>query len=282
MSKLLDTLILGALLVGVPLPAFAESYPECVSEPSDEEVEAAKGAFMAGRAAFDEADYERAITYWSDAYRRDCTAHDLLRNLARAYELSGQKLAAIEALRTYLERVPDTPKREQFDRRIEKLEEQLEEERAATPEPAAEPSEPAPEVAPTPTGEPTPSPAPTARGKKPVAPLIVAGAGAVIATVGGVGFLSEVGKATDFEDQCGPDRDRCPSSEVEQDAMDWRQRQYLFGVTTWTGVGIAATGLIWYLAAPRRGGDTERAAHRMTLRPVVTPTGTGIHVHASF
>jgi tetratricopeptide (TPR) repeat protein len=280
MSKLLDTVILGALLIGVPLTAFAESYPECVSEPSDEEVEAAKGAFMAGKAAFDEADYERAITYWSDAYRRDCTAHDLLRNLARAYELSGQKQAAIDALQTYLERVPETPKRDQFQRRIEKLQNQLDEEAAATSEPVSPPADTPSDAPPAASPVAPTTSAPPPRGKKPLAPLVVMGAGGVIAVVGAVGFLSEAGKSSDFEEQCGSARDGCPSDEVQQDAMDWRQRQTIFGVTTWAGVGVAATGLVWYLAAPRR--EVPQDGHRMTLQPVVARSGAGLHLRGRF
>src|SRR3972149_3238348 len=73
----------------------APTYPECKNQPTDSDVSAAKGAFQAGQASFNEADYTRAITYWEDAYRRDCTAHALLLNLARAYELNGQKHHAV-------------------------------------------------------------------------------------------------------------------------------------------------------------------------------------------
>src|SRR5687768_5293342 len=83
------------------------SYPPCDRAPTENETTAAKHAFQAGNASFDEADYTRAITYWEDAYRRDCTAHLLLLNLARAYELDGQKERAIVSLQTYLERSPD-------------------------------------------------------------------------------------------------------------------------------------------------------------------------------
>src|SRR5690606_32626924 len=96
----------------------APDYPPCTREPSDTDVTAAKAAFQAGNVAFGEADYPRAILYWRDAYRRDCTAHALLLNLARAEELNGNKRAAVAALETYLARVPTSPERAQIERRI--------------------------------------------------------------------------------------------------------------------------------------------------------------------
>ena len=96
-------------------------YPECAKAPSEVETAAAKGAYQAGNASFDEADYPRAITYWEDAYRRDCTANLLLKNLARAYELYGQKRQAVVALETYLVREPSSSDKDQIQRRIEVL-----------------------------------------------------------------------------------------------------------------------------------------------------------------
>ena len=68
--------------------------------PSDSDVTAAKGAFQAGNVSFNEADYDRAILYWEDAYRRDCTATLLLQHLGRAYEGLGNLEQAVIALRT--------------------------------------------------------------------------------------------------------------------------------------------------------------------------------------
>src|SRR5882672_5341011 len=71
------------------------SYPSCTTAPTEADKSAAKGAFAAGQGSFNEADYATAITYWRDAYRRDCTAHLLLTNLARAYELKGDRAEAV-------------------------------------------------------------------------------------------------------------------------------------------------------------------------------------------
>ena len=77
---------------------------------------------MAGMQAFDTADYHAAIRHWELAYRLDCAAHALLLNLARAHELAGNRPAAAQALRTYLAREPQTSRRAQIERRIQRLE----------------------------------------------------------------------------------------------------------------------------------------------------------------
>ena len=99
---------LVATVLAAPLHAYAAEeptrYPECTHEASEADLTAAKAAFQAGNVSFNEADYPRAILYWEDAFRRDCTAHPLLLNLARAYELNAQKRKAVVALETYLKR----------------------------------------------------------------------------------------------------------------------------------------------------------------------------------
>lgn len=144
MRAFLCSAVVGVTVAWSPLAAAGESppapYPECSRQPTDVEVSAAKGAFQAGQASFNEADYDRAITYWEDAYRRDCTAHALLLNLARAYELNNQEQHAVNSLETYLARNPSSPQRDQIARRIEVLKDKLAKQEASatpTPTPAA-------------------------------------------------------------------------------------------------------------------------------------------------
>jgi len=120
-----------------PALAMAEDavrpYPSCDRTPTQGDIAAAKGAFDAGNGSFNEADYDRAIVYWEDAYRRDCTAHPLLLNLARAYELNGLKHHAVNSLQTFLTRVPNSSEENQIKRRIDKLQEQIQSEAALAP-----------------------------------------------------------------------------------------------------------------------------------------------------
>src|SRR5690606_19081636 len=142
MRTLLGSWMLGVLVLASAETASAQTrpYPECSAEPTEGDIAAAKGAFQAGQASFNEADYERAITYWEDAYRRDCTAHALLLNLARAYELKGDKAQAVEALQTFLARKPESPQKDQIERRIVVLNQQI-----ATEAPEESPAAAAPE-----------------------------------------------------------------------------------------------------------------------------------------
>src|SRR6476659_9216277 len=128
-------LALGLLALSSLGAAAEETHPyvDCTHEASEADVTAAKAAFQAGNVSFNEADYPRAILYWEDAFRRDCSAHPLLLNLARAYELNGQKQQAVIALETFLQREPNTTERAQIQRRIEVLKKQIETEQAATP-----------------------------------------------------------------------------------------------------------------------------------------------------
>src|SRR5882724_8428311 len=116
-------------------------FPPCTTVPTESDRKAAQGAFAAGQGSFNEADYATAITYWRDAYRRDCTAHALLLNLARAYELKGERAEAVNALETYLQRKPDDPTAEQIQRRIKTLKDAMKDQ---APAPIAAPPQPAP------------------------------------------------------------------------------------------------------------------------------------------
>jgi len=272
----------GAVLgVGLALVAGVANgeteYPTCAEEPTAEAVEAAQGAFKAGKAAFDEGDFDRAITYWIDAYRRDCRAHDLLQNLARAYELKGERAEAVHALETLLQRKPDTPYREQFERRIESHRAQMAAEAAAaapaaaTPSGATEPAVTGPATAPPPAVE------PTAR-RRPVAPLVVAAAGGVFAVVGGVLWFGAHEEVSDFEAECGEDRQHCPG-DVEVDANAARSREQLSGGVAIGGLAVAAGGALWYLLAPAR--PVEKRA-RTAVSPLLGEGLVGAHFSARF
>jgi len=275
-------LVLSCLsLALVASPASAQQadmkpYPECTRAPTDGDVQAAKGAFQAGQAAFKEADYSRSILYWEDAYRRDCTAHPLLLNLATAYELSGNKAQAIAALQTYLVRRSDAADADQITRRIEVLKRQLEEsQRAAQPQPQAPPPTPAP--APSQASS-TTSAAPVADTgpKRPIWPLIVAGAGGAVALVG-VAVWSRAGAdVKDVEGKC-PTRREC-SAQNASDGNAARSRQTVGGVTAVAGLVIAAGGAAWYFLAPPADANVAGTS----FVPVVFPGFAGATLSTRF
>jgi hypothetical protein len=254
-------------------------YAPCDRTPNEGEVAAAKGAFQAGDASFNEADYDRAINYWEDAYRRDCTAHLILRNLARAYELNNQKRHAVGALETFVARNPGSSEEAQIKRRIEKLHEQIESE--AAPRPAA-PAAPPPAAAAPAAPPPPPAPEPTTGGKRSITPLIVAGAGGAVAIVGGILFITGSSDVSTFESQC-PNR-VCPSNQpnLSSDANAARTKENIGGVLMGVGLAAGIGGVIWYFV--QRPARTASAPHAFTasVSPVVSAGYGGLGLAGQF
>ncbi|HKO51778.1 MAG TPA: hypothetical protein VJV79_28905, partial [Polyangiaceae bacterium] len=202
MRKHLSLWLVGSAAAIFPALAHAEdepkAYAECIKAPTDAETAAAKGAYQAGNASFDEADYPRAITYWEDAYRRDCTANLLLKNLARAYELYGQKRQAVVALETFLVREPNSADKEQIQRRIEVLKKQIASEKPVPVVPAQAPAAATPVVAPV---ESTPA-AGSHGGKRSIVPLFVVGGGGLLLIIGGAVYSKGAKDVNHYEELC--------------------------------------------------------------------------------
>ncbi|HXK16356.1 MAG TPA: hypothetical protein VNG33_01030 [Polyangiaceae bacterium] len=270
----MKSLLAALALLLIPAAAHAEEptkpYPDCGREPTDAEVQAAKGAFQAGNASFNEADYARAIDYWEDAYRRDCTANPLLLNLARAYELAGRKRQAVVSLETFLTREPNSGEKEQINRRVDVLKKKIaEEDAAAAATPAPSTGAPPPPV----TGPANPPPPATAQGKRSPWPWVVIGVGGAVTIVGTIGYISNKQKVDDLVKQCDDPktpnivegRDKCPT-DIANKGNDARKQLTASGVLAVAGVALAAGGAIWlYL-------DGKRAERQGTLqRPLVTP-----------
>lgn len=255
-------------------------YPECTHEASDADLTAAKAAFQAGNVSFNEADYPRAILYWEDAFRRDCTAHPLLLNLARAYELNGQKQQAVAALETFLEREPNSSERAQIQRRIEVLKKQIDAEQAAAPKAAAVAAAPAPAqpppAAPAPAQNNTVVPSEHPKSKS-VVPLVIAGVGGAMFIVGGLVFLDASKKVKDFETICGPKHDQCPEGYDTGPANAAAKRETAGGVVSLVGLPILAGGIIWYLV---QGSPAKTAT--ATVTPAIAPGYYGVAVNSRF
>ena len=273
-------LALGVLALPVPARAADDThpYPECTHEASDADLTAAKAAFQAGNVSFNEADYPRAILYWEDAFRRDCSAHPLLLNLARAYELNGQKAQAVVALDTFLEREPSSTERAQIQRRIEVLKKQIDAEQAATP------ATPPPVAAAAPAQNQTQAPPQRAPGppvlaehpkSKQMLPLVVAGVGAATFIVGGAIFLHNASKVKEYEKDCGAQHNQCPPHYDTGPANAAAHKQTAGGVTALVGLPILAGGLIWYFVA----NAPEKAA---IVTPAVGPGFYGVAVNSRF
>jgi hypothetical protein len=283
MLRTLKSLIVIALLA-TPALANAEeptkTYPDCGREPTDAEVAAAKGAFQAGTASFNEADYTRAIDYWADAYRRDCTANPLLLNLARAYELAGRKRQAVVALETFLARDPNSGEKDQINRRVEVLKKKIAEEDAAAaalPPPTVASTAPA---SATTANEPAKEP----KAKRSVGPWIVIGVGGAASIVGVAGLLTNKKKLDDATAQCDPGRTNCPE-DVARDGNDARSAMQGSGVLLGVGLAAVAGGVVWAVLDGKRVAEANASAslpRRPSLVPMVGRELAGLSWAGSF
>jgi tetratricopeptide (TPR) repeat protein len=282
MLRNLKLLLAAVALLMAPALAHAEeptkSYPDCGREPTDAEVAAAKGAFQAGNASFNEADYARAIDYWEDAYRRDCTANPLLLNLARAYELAGRKRQAVVSLDTFLAREPNSGEREQINRRVEVLKRKIAEEDAAAA------AAPPPPTTPPPPPPPPPPPSESSKARRSPWPWVVIGAGAVVLGVGTIGFIKNKKKLNDVEARCPSHV--CPKGDTTSIDEGNAARSALTASGVAIGVGAAAVvgGAVWWFLDNKA---VEKANHaggieRPRLTPFVAPTIAGLSLSGAF
>jgi outer membrane protein assembly factor BamD (BamD/ComL family) len=143
-KPLLIVAFLGTL-VAVPALAQPSSYPPAcdASKVSKGDVDRAHAVFLSGKQFLDESNYDKAISYFNDAYSIDCSVHAILPIIATAYERKGDKSEAVRALEEYLRRVPNAADREHVERRIKNLNDQLAHEAppASAPSASTAPSE---------------------------------------------------------------------------------------------------------------------------------------------
>jgi hypothetical protein len=266
--------LLGLLLsLGLVDPAHAQT-PSC-PPPTAVATEAAKSAFRAGQAAFNEGDYARAVELWQLAYIKDCTAHALLLNLATAQELAGKPGDAITSLELFNERMPGSSYIEPNRRRIERLRESLTPAPLAVP--AAAPVAPvsAPPVAPSATEAPREGPsepapatlqhelvvAPAASDpfvhtpagestERSLLPLGVAAVGAAAGIVGGLVYANALVAVGSASDRCGGSRAACSDARAVADGEGARARAETAGWVTGIGVVTAVGGVAWYFMQP--------------------------------
>jgi tetratricopeptide (TPR) repeat protein len=272
--RILSRSLIVSFVLSLGTMAHAEEvrpYPECADDTSDPVASGAKAAFQAGEASFNEADYPRAILYWEDAFRRACTATSMLLNLARAYELNGQKRQAVVALETYLQREPNSPEKSQIARRIDVLEKS---ENEAATQPTTTPTTPPPTTTPGPTTPPEAQqqPQPASSGGSRVMPLVVIGLGGTMFILGGIVYLGATGEVNKFKEEC-PNYE-CEGSK-EDAANEALKRQQASGAITLLGLPVIAGGIIWYIAAKPKQNATK-------VTPSVGQNYLGLSVDGTF
>ncbi|HEY1696339.1 MAG TPA: hypothetical protein VGG39_29445 [Polyangiaceae bacterium] len=284
-------LVLALVGMAFAVPALAQQpsvYPAAcdASKVTRQDVDRAHTVFLSGKGFLDEANYDKAISYFKDAYSIDCSVHAILPIIATAYERKGDKGEAIHALGEYLTRVPNAPDREVIERRIRNLRDQLAAEHPTATAPATAPTSTiatAPTstvpVEPTATSTstvPSATTAPTGappEGGHTVAPWILTIGGGVLVVAGGVMLGVGSGDVSTANKAC-PSHVNCDSS-VASNGNTGRTLETA-GVVV-GGVGIAAVvgGLVWHFTEHPQGSGTA-------LAPVVAPGYGGLSLGGSF
>jgi hypothetical protein len=292
--------LLFLVLVGMAfaVPALAQSpatYPAAcdASKVSKVDVERAHTVFLSGKGFLDESNYDKAISYFKDAYSIDCSVHGILPIIATAYERKGDKAEAIHALGEYILRVPNTPDREVIERRIRNLREQLAQEKPTATAGTTAPTGTATAV-PTgtttaPTGEPTTtstpptastgSPPPPSTGEHSVAPWVVVGAGGALVVTGALLLVVGSGKVSTANNAC-PSHIGCPQS-IADSGNTGRLMETIGIIGGIAGIVGVGAGLVWHFteAGPAPTTATTRGTY---VSPVVTPGFAGMSLGGSF
>jgi tetratricopeptide (TPR) repeat protein len=268
-------LLLGALSTSAlarPASAATPPLPVACTSVSPGESDSAHVRYQAGKEYYDEANYDAAITQFREAYKKDCTKHDLLIIISRAYELKGDRAAAIEALEEYLKRVPGSRDAPQHRTRVENLRKQVELAQVATAPPA--PASPA--ITP---------PPPEVR-EHTVPPWVVAGVGFAGAVTGLVVILT----APSLPTGCNAASGQCTSIPGETSTQYEERRSQAGASQTQPTVGavvlgvggaVLVGGLLWHFLEPT--GPVARVGGRPPrLQPQAAPGFAGLSLGGSF
>lgn len=285
-----------AILLGTALaiPALAESgtvtqYPTCPDPPpklTPAQLDAAHVVFQAGKVAYDEGDYAKAVESFKDAYRRDCSKSALLVFIATASELRGDKAEAINALETYLKRNPKADDAESVRRKIDALKAQLAAQPTATASTTATASATTTATSTAPTATATSTAPPPEHGHTAGPWVVVAIGGAVV--IPGV-ILTVIGQGN-FKSASSTCRrtangDLIPGSCAPLTDKEVTEKQNSALVLRGVGIGLlaggvalAVGGLIWHFLEPTGPAKTGN----LRITPDWQPGYGGLLVTGAF
>ncbi len=235
---------------------------------------AAREAFERGRAFYDSGAFEEASAAFEEAYRlsgRDA----LLYNLYLAYRDANEQEKAAQALRSYLQKVPQIENRAQLEARLAALEQGLARERARreaqaqaqaqaqTPSASAAPAGPESAVEAGGAAEPAaPSAASAPVGSaRAIAGITLASVGAgMLATSIATGVLASR-RAQKLEDRC---MEKVCDPSLKDTAESGKRLAHATDALLFGGLAVAATGTVLFLLARRDlREDSARAGPRL-------------------
>ncbi len=278
------SVVLVAVVIAIPTLAQSASTttypPPCdASKVSKSDSDRAHTVFLSGRQYLDESNYDKAISYFNDAYSIDCSVHGILPIIATAYERRGDRAEAVRALEEYTRRAPNAPDREVIERRIRNLKDQIA--RETPPPPPAVSSAPPPPPPPPPSASAAPEPPPItvapeapASAEHPhgagVAPWILVGVGGAALVTGIVVYAVGAGAISSAQSECGGQRSNCPT-DVANKGNGGRSTETVGGVVGGIGLAAAAAGLIWHFV-----GSSSPTSGGTAIAPVIAPGYVGL------
>lgn len=230
-------LVLSAAGASLPRAANAQSPGGTGEALADEQ---ARTHFESGRLHYTKGRFEQAADAFEAAYELS-DRPQLLYNIYLAHRDAGALGPAAEALSSYLEQVPDAPRHEHLQARLEALRQRIEEKSS---EGGGDPTEPTPD--PEPDGDPG-SAEPTSNA--PAYALV--GSGAALVAVGAVTGGLALKKQSDLEGRCTADRVCDPSLRGDRDRG--RALAITTDVLVPVGAVAAGVGLVLWLT----GDDSE-------------------------
>jgi hypothetical protein len=292
--------LLALAFVGtlIALPALAQqsatSYPAAceASKVSKSDVERAHTVFLSGKQYLEESNYDKAISYFKDAYSIDCSIHAILPIIATAYERKGDRAEAVHALEEYQRRAPNASDHEIIERRIRNLKDQIARDQPAAPTATATAAPTATTTAvPTATPEPTSTAAsaptsssvgetsPPSGGGPGIAPWVVVGIGGAAVVGGVVMYAVGAGDVSSAAAKC-PTR-TCPTglSSAASQGNTGRTLEDVGGVVIGVGVAAVALGLVWHFVAKPSAAP---AAATTLVTPVLAPGYGGLALGGAF
>jgi len=280
--------LLAVALAGtvIAVPALAQqpaSYPPAcdASKVSRGDVDRAHTVFLSGKQYLDESNYDKAISYFDDAYSIDCSVHAILPIIATAYERKGDKNEAVRALDEYLRRVPNASDREHVERRIKNLNDQIAREQpsATTSASSAPVSPPVASVAPEASAVPPPATPPpatpaeaTPKTSPGAGPWILAGIGGA-AAIGGVVLLGVGAGDISSADKLCPARNACPDDSAASKGNTGRTLETAGVIVGVAGVVTLGAGLVWLFTAKHAS-----ASESAFVTPVLAPGYAGVAI----
>jgi hypothetical protein len=281
----------GLALTVFAVPALAQqpvSYPPAcdASRVSKADVDRAHTVFLSGKQYLDESNYDKAISYFNDAYSIDCSVHAILPIIATAYERKGDKPEAVRALDEYLRRVPNAPDREHVERRIKNLNDQIAREApppSATASASASAAPPVASAAPEPSATassvvvPQPPPAQTTgSGKSSVGPIVLTSVGGAAVVTGVILLAVGAGKVSDASKQCASGHTLCATQSAVDSGNSGRTLEGVGFVAGGVGIAAAAAGVIWLVVGSSGSGSSAAKLDGPILSPVVAPGYAGL------